>query len=49
MKRKPTNEAIRLCAQWLAFCVQIGWRNSDLDWLESLWWKYHNYRGELAR
>ena len=41
-------EAVRRCAQWLAYCVEIGWSRNDLDFLESLWWKYHDKTGELV-
>ena len=39
--------AIVKCAEWLKYCLSIGWAHSDLDWLESLWWKYHDSRGNL--
>lgn len=42
-----TRKAIKECAQWLAYCLSIGWSKSDLDALEELWWKYHDYQGRL--
>jgi hypothetical protein len=36
-----TNKAIKECARWLAYCIEIGWEKKDLDMLEKLWWKYH--------
>lgn len=48
MKNK-TMKGLRLCALWLAFCLEIGWRKDDLDFLEALWWKYRNGNGELIR
>lgn len=45
-----SNYAIRLakqhCAQWLAYCLRIGWPKSSLDALEALWWKYHDDTGQ---
>lgn len=41
--------AIRQCAEWLAYCLWIGWKKSDLDALEALWWQYHDERGNLKR
>lgn len=41
-----TGKAIRECAEWLSYCLSIGWRKSDLDALESLWWQYHDDRGQ---
>jgi hypothetical protein len=46
---KPTQQAIIACARWLQTCLEIGWRKQDLDFLEALWWKYHNHRGELVQ
>lgn len=36
-----SKSAIRKCAQWLAYCLSIGWSKADLDALEAIWWKYH--------
>ena len=47
MTPKPTKTAVRRCAEWLAYCLEIGWNKADLDFLESLWWKYHDERGNL--
>jgi hypothetical protein len=43
----PRPKALQACANWLAYCLQIGWPRSDLDRLESLWWKYHDDNGNL--
>lgn len=46
---RPTERAMRKCAEWLAYCLRIGWSRKELDALESLWWKYHDKRtGELT-
>lgn len=46
----PENSAgIMACAQWLSFCLSIGWVHSDLDELERIWWEHHDERGRLKR
>ena len=42
-----TAQAHRRCAEWLKFCLDIGWRRDQLDALQALWWKHHNHHGEL--
>ncbi len=42
-----SSKALRACAEWLAYCLQIGWTRSQLSDLEGLWWKYHDERGKL--
>lgn len=27
-----------LCAEFLHACLSFGWRKSDLDFLQKLWW-----------
>lgn len=44
---RRTTEAQVGCGRFLASCLSFGWRHEDLDALETLWWKYHNHRGEL--
>jgi hypothetical protein len=46
-QQERTKVAIRGCAEWLAACRRLGWRHEDLDFLESLWWKHHDERGQL--
>lgn len=41
------DRGVRLCAEWLAECLRLGWKRTDLDWLETLWWKYHDEHGRL--
>jgi hypothetical protein len=43
-----TQQALRACAEWLGFCLKIGWRKEDLDALERLWWQYHDDQGRLT-
>lgn len=44
-----TEKAIRQCAQWLEYCLNIGWPKQDLDALEALWWQYHDGNGNLIK
>ena len=46
-KMKMGRRSIVKCAEWLAFCLRIGWQQTDLDFLERLWWKYHDKQGYL--
>lgn len=39
---RQARRAERMCAEWLAACLRLGWRKTDLDRLETLWWKYHD-------
>jgi hypothetical protein len=44
-----SKEAIRKCAEWLAYCLSIGFDKASLKELESLWWKYHDNKGNLKK
>jgi hypothetical protein len=44
-----TQKAIIQCAEWLRYCLEIGWPKSDLDALENLWWEYHDDFGRLKK
>lgn len=48
MSDKPTLRALRACAEWLCYCLSIGWRKDELDELERLWWRYHDRHGKLT-
>lgn len=39
---EKSQRAIKACAEWLAYCLSIGWSRDDLDGLEELWWKFHS-------
>ena len=45
---RATVAALRRCAEWLAYCLSIGWRRAQLDELEALWWQHHDRTGRLA-
>ncbi len=44
-----TLKAIKACADWLRYCLSIGWSRDDIDALEALWWQYHDEYGNLAQ
>lgn len=44
---KPTQKALRVCAEWLVYCLSIGWSREMLDRLQVLWWDYHDEYGRL--
>ena len=44
-----TKKAQRECAEWLASCLGFGWKQEKLDALESIWWKFHDAKGELIK
>lgn len=39
--------AIKKCAEWLAYCLEIGWSKEHLNALEKLWWEYHDKNGKV--
>jgi hypothetical protein len=47
MRTRTTPKAIQKCAEWLAYCLSIGWKKRDLDRLERLWWEHHDRYGQL--
>lgn len=42
-----SQKAAKACAQWLVFCLRIGWQRSQLDALERVWWEHHDDYGNL--
>jgi len=40
-------KAVMACAEWLKYCLSIGWRKSDLDDLQRIWWQWHDDDGNL--
>jgi hypothetical protein len=47
MDEMSKSKAILACAQWLSYCLSIGWPKTDLDELERLWYQYHDDNGKL--
>ena len=41
------SKGIKKCAEWLIFCLSVGYKKFQLDALEKLWLQYHNDNGEL--
>ena len=42
--------AIKKCAKWLKYCLEIGYENKDIEKLEELWWEHHDWTtGEVVR
>jgi len=42
-----TQRALMACLRWLDYCLSIGWRRDDLDFLEALWWEHHDDFGKI--
>ena len=40
-------KGIRKCAEWLKYCLSIGYDKKLLNKLEELWWKHHDANGNL--
>lgn len=40
-------EGVKKCAEWLAYCLSIGWNKSDLTGLENIWHKFKDENGNL--
>lgn len=47
-ERKPSMRARIACSEWLTSCLSFGWRKSDLDALEAIWWMHHDDQGRLT-
>lgn len=42
-------KAIKKCADWLKYCLDIGYHKDDLDTLEKIWWQGHDWKtGEVV-
>lgn len=39
----------RKCAEWLAYCLDIGWEKKDVPALEKLWMDSHDDKGNYRR
>ena len=42
-------KAIKQCAEWLSYCLKIGWKKKQLDKLEATWWEYHDENGDFKK
>ncbi len=45
----PTTKSVMKCADFLSACLSYGWLKADLDWLQELWWRYHDDSGNLTK
>jgi hypothetical protein len=48
----PTDKHLRgleRCADYLRYCLSIGWSRASLDSLEALWWADRDRLGNLRR
>jgi hypothetical protein len=34
----------KLCSEWLAYCKEIGWKNSAMPHLADLFWKHDGWK-----
>ena len=46
---KVTKQKAEKCAKWLSYCLEIGWRKSDLPELQKLWMNGHDDKGNYIR
>jgi hypothetical protein len=44
---EPTMRGRRACAEWLSYCLSIGWSRDDLDGLEEIFWRFKDRNGRL--
>lgn len=44
---KRTLRGERACAQWLSYCLSIGWPKDDLPGLRKLFWRVRDHNGNL--
>ena len=41
------HDGARLRAEWLLYCLSIGWTREELSALEKMWDQYHDENGKL--
>lgn len=44
-----STRAITACANWLTYCLALGWPKKDLDRLQQIWWEWHDDYGRLTK
>ena len=44
-----TANAQKICCNWLAFCLTLGWKKESLDALEQMWWDWHDRKGKFKQ
>ncbi len=38
------NRKIMLCAEFMVRCLSYGWKKSDLDQLQKIWWDHKGWQ-----
>ena len=41
-------KALRACAEWLSYCLKIGYGRDQLNALEAIWWEHHDGNGRIV-
>lgn len=47
LREGVTKRGSKKCAEWLAYCLETGWKKDQLDELEKIYWKWRDKNGEL--
>ena len=47
LREGVTKRGSKKCAEWLAYCLETGWKKEQLDELEKIYWKWRDKNGEL--
>lgn len=47
LRKGVTKRGSKRCAEWLAYCLETGWKKEQLDELEKVYWKWRDKNGEL--
>lgn len=45
--QQRSRTAMRACLEWLSSCRRIGFKKSELDELNHIWWRWHDEQGNL--
>lgn len=46
-KKERTQLGLIRCLEWLAYCLSIGYKQSDLNGLEKIFWTFKDKNGNL--
>lgn len=42
-------QKVKLCAEFLVYCLSYGWEKTDLDRLEKIWWDSEGWKYQHPR
>ena len=42
LREGVTKRGSKKCAEWLAYCLETGWKKEQLDELEKVYWKWRD-------